>query len=77
MPWIPEKYEPEKPDFEYSRKRAEGGFGMHPNEVLWCLNMLEHADSFIRQFSEEFIEDTRRELGSEWVEKYNGETNER
>jgi len=55
MPWIPEKYEPERPDFEYSRKRAEGGFGMHPNEVLWVLNMLDKAKEIISKSSTQTI----------------------
>ena len=66
MPWIPEKYESEKPDFEYLRKRAEGGFGAHPNQVLWMLNMLEEANILLGGYVEGWAtEDAKR-----WLENY-------
>ena len=67
MPWIPEKYEPERPDFEYLRKRAEGGFGAHPNQVLWMLDMLEEACTHI-EYSDEWLDDEKRD----WLQKYEG-----
>ena len=66
MPWIPEKYESEKPDFEYLRKRAEGGFGAHPSYVLWMLNMLEEANILVEMYMEGWATvDAER-----WLENY-------
>ena len=65
MPWIPEKYEPERPDFEYLRKRAEGGFGAYPNYVLWMLNMLEEARTCM-----ECLDDSLDEETWKWIERY-------
>ena len=68
MPWIPEKYESEKPDFEYLRKRAEGGFGAHPNQVLWMLNMLEEASTYL-----ECLDDSLDEETWDWLQRYEGD----
>ena len=72
MPWIPEKYKSEKPDFEYLRKRAEGGFGAHPNQVLWMLDMLEEANILLGGYME-CLDDSFDEEKWNWMRRYEGD----